>query len=48
MLGFNPNTQPVAMKEWVTPLDPSIYAQGVANQAKRLEAQSAEDSELYN
>lgn len=48
MLGFNPNTQPVAMKEWVTPLDPSIYAQGVANQTKKLEAQSAQDSELYN
>ena len=48
MLGFNPGTQPVAMKEWVTPLDPSIYAQGVANQTKKLEAQSAQDSELYN
>jgi hypothetical protein len=48
MLGFNPSTQPVAMKEWVTPLDPSIYAQGVANQTKKLEAQSAQDSELYN
>lgn len=48
MLGFTPGTQPVAMKEWVTPLDPSIYAQGVANQTKKLEAQSAQDSELYN
>jgi hypothetical protein len=48
MISFNPSTQPVAMKEWQMPLDPSIYAQGIANQAKKTEEQSLLDSSRYN
>lgn len=43
-INFTPYTQPVAPQNWNTPLEPSIYAQGVSNQAKRLENQSLIDS----
>lgn len=38
---FTPYTQPQRPSEWSIPLDPQLYAQGIATQAKRADEKSA-------